>query len=335
MNEETFVASRESEWHRFRVLCDKADFSPTELSQAEFREFLRLYRRICRDLTYVRTRSDNVALLDLLNDLAGSGYGVLYRTRRGSPIQLMVNGIAVAAQTVRRRAVFIAVSAMLFFGSAFLTYFLTGYVPETRETLIPEGFEQAFEGWRSGKFDERTADESLMATSFYASNNPRASLTAAAAGVSTFGLFSIYSLATNGGMLGVLARDVAPRGHLGFLLSGIYPHGVPELSGIIIAGAAGMLFGWAAFNPGRRSRAESLRLVAKDGMVLLGTSVTLMFIAAPIEGFFSFNPNVPMAAKIAVGTIEVVFWGIFWTQFGKESAPATGETPTVNAQSTA
>jgi uncharacterized membrane protein SpoIIM required for sporulation len=323
MNEETFVASRESEWNRFRILCDKADFSPSDLSKAEFREFLQIYRRICRDLSYARTRSDNNALLDLLNDLAGSGYGVLYRTRRGNPIRLMLDGIAVAADTVRRRAIFIAISAFLFFGSAFAMYFVTGYVPETREPLIPAGLEDAFEGWKSGKFDERTADQSLMATSFYASNNPRASLTAAAAGVSTFGIFSIYSLVMNGSLLGVLAREVAPRGHLGFLLSGVYPHGVPELSGIVIAGAAGMLFGWAAFNPGRRSRAEALRLVAKDGMVLLGTSIVLMFIAAPIEGFFSFNPNVSMAAKIAVGTIEVIFWAIFWTQYGRNQ-PATG-----------
>jgi len=56
-------------------------------------------------------------------------------------------------------------------------------------------------------------------------------------------------------------------------------------------------------------------------VVLLATSVVMMFIAAPIEGFFSFNPAVPQGLKIAVAVIEAVVWGLFWYGFAREKAP--------------
>ena len=89
----------------------------------------------------------------------------------------------------------------------------------------------------------------------------------------------------------------------------------------------GLLFGWALIFPGRFSRGDSLREVGPDALTLLATSVILMFIAAPIEGFFSFNPNIPDWVKASVGGVEVVIWALFWSQFGKgseaESASAT------------
>jgi len=69
--------------------------------------------------------------------------------------------------------------------------------------------------------------------------------------------------------------------------------------------------------PGRRTRGDSLRAVGRDAITLLGTSVGLMCIAAPIEGFFSFNPGVPGGLKVAVAIVEVIGWGLFWSRYGK------------------
>jgi uncharacterized membrane protein SpoIIM required for sporulation len=123
----------------------------------------------------------------------------------------------------------------------------------------------------------------------------------------------------NGVMLGSLAHEVAPVHKLDFLLSSIAPHGVPELSGAIVGGSAGLLLGWALVNPGRRSRGRALQAVGKDAIVLLSTSIVLMFIAAPIEGFFSFNPSVPGIAKVTVAAVSLIAWGFFWTRYARET----------------
>ncbi|MEQ1935114.1 MAG: stage II sporulation protein M, partial [Fimbriimonadaceae bacterium] len=99
------------------------------------------------------------------------------------------------------------------------------------------------------------------------------------------------------------------------------PHGVPEIQGIFIAGGAGNVLAWALIFPGQRRRADALRDAAKDGIVLLGGGVILMFLAAPFEGFFSFSPNVPQPVKVVVACIVGGAWIVFYMGVGKNSEP--------------
>jgi uncharacterized membrane protein SpoIIM required for sporulation len=113
-----------------------------------------------------------------------------------------------------------------------------------------------------------------------------------------------------------LAQRVVLKGQLGFLLVGISAHGVPELTGLFVSGAAGLLLGYALINPGRRTRGDSLREVGPDVITLIGTSIALDLIAAPIEGFFSYNPIIPLWFKATVAVVSLVGWLAFWRNFG-------------------
>jgi uncharacterized membrane protein SpoIIM required for sporulation len=99
----------------------------------------------------------------------------------------------------------------------------------------------------------------------------------------------------------------------------IAPHGITEMSGLVISGAAGLVMGYALINPGRRRRGDALKAAGKDALVLLTTATLMMFMAAPIEGFFSFNPNVPVVAKVIFATGSAIAWGLFWVFLGKKS----------------
>jgi uncharacterized membrane protein SpoIIM required for sporulation len=316
MNEQAFVEKREEDWQRLTKLCDIADSGATRLSADQVQEFVRVYRRVSTDLASVRTQSSNTVLIDFLNDLVGRAYGTLYRAPRAPLWASIMNGVTLSAQTFRRNRWFVFVSAMIFFSSGFLSYLLLRVVPDTREIFVPRQMEASFAQWKQGSFSERSSSESIAMTGFYAQNNPRTAIIAGAVGAGTFGMMSIYLLFQNGAVIGSLAHEVEPAGKLDFLFSSITPHGVPELSGIIVSGAAGLLLGWALINPGRRTRARALHEVGKDAVVLLSTSVILMFIAAPIEGFFSFNPTVPGFAKVTVAVISVCAWAAFWSRFG-------------------
>jgi len=194
------------------------------------------------------------------------------------------------------------------------------FVPDTRDYFVPPQAKTLFESWKEGEFEERGGSESLGMTGFYAINNPLVSILTGSIAASTFGIFTAERMYENGALLGALSYEMNTVGKLGFLWASVLPHGVPELSGIVMAGAAGFVMGWALINPGRRKRGEALRDAGRDAVVLLGTGVILMFIAAPIEGFFSFNPSVPTFVKVVVIVIELVFWGLFWSGFGKSEA---------------
>jgi uncharacterized membrane protein SpoIIM required for sporulation len=193
------------------------------------------------------------------------------------------------------------------------------FVPDTREHYVSGEMKEMFDQWKQGRHEERTGGTSVQMTAVYATNNPMVSIITGAAAASTFGIFTAERLYENGAILGALSYEMNTVGKLGFLWASIMPHGVPELSGIIMAGAAGFVMGWALINPGRRKRGEALRAAGKDALVLLCVGVVLMFIAAPIEGFFSFNPRVPSFVKVIVIAIELVFWISFWIGYGRTS----------------
>lgn len=317
MNEQSFVNRREPDWQRITMLCDKADTSVSRLSAEELRELVRLYRRVSTDLSLARTKSSNLQLIDFLNDLAGRAYAILYREPRKPLWNVLLGAVELSAQTVRRRRWFVFTSILILVASCVAVYALVALDPQTRSFFIPPGAQDNVDAWKLGRFPERSGSEGFMMAGFYASNNPKVAIISGAVGAGSFGILSVLLIAQNGAMLGVLAHEVATVGKLGFLASSIFPHGVPEMSGMIISGASGLLLGYALINPGRRSRGDALREVGRDAIVLLATSVVMMFIAAPIEGFFSFNPRVPWFVKVAVGVVSLAAWLAFWSFFGR------------------
>lgn len=318
MNETAFVSKREPDWKRLTFLCDRADATIKNLKPEELHEFVRLYRRVSADLALVRTKSTNLQLIDFLNDLAGRAYTTLYRSPRKPFLKAIGDAIALSAQTVRRCRHFVYASTLLFFGSCVFSFLLMQNVPETQQYFVSEEMRPLFDNWKEGQFEQRDGAVSIEMTAHYATNNPMASIMTASLAASTFGIVTAYSVYSNGALIGALSYEMNTVGKLGFLWASVMPHGVPEIGGLLIAGGAGFVMGWALINPGRRKRGEALREAGKDALVLLCTAVVMMFIAAPIEGFFSFNPAVPSFVKVIVIGVELVLWGLFWTGYGKD-----------------
>lgn len=323
------MASREAGWSMLQRLCDRADVSPANLTTGELRELVRLYRQVSRDLALARTHSVNVDLIAHLNSLCARAYSQLYRTPRKPFGAALGAALASAAQTVRRRAWFVAASATIFVAGVLFAAWALRSVPEARVHLIPPMMEPVFAQWKSGQFEERSASEAIAMSGFYSSNNPFVAILSGAIAAATFGVGTAERLFSNGLILGSLASEMAGVGKLGHLLVSIAPHGVTEISGLVLSGAGGLALGWALIAPGRRSRGDALREAGHDAIVLLATSVVLMFIAAPIEGFFSFNPSVPGWAKVALALASAAGWAVFWTGYGREieEAPLSQRPP--------
>lgn len=317
MNEVSFVHRREPGWKRLMFLCDKAESGASRLEGQELTEFVRLYRDSATDLALVRTQSSNAELTDFLNVLVGRAYGILYRRPRKSLAEGLKGALAIGAQTVRRRKYFVFTSALIvLLGAAFSSSLLVGR-PDLRSYVVSKDEEELFAKWREGKFEERSFDQMMAMQGFYSSNNPRVAIIAGSVAASTFGVGTFYFLWATGVQMGALGFDMARVGKLGFFLGSISPHGSTELSGAVISGAAGLCLGWALIAPGRRSRGESLKAAGKDAFVLLVMSIIMMFLAAPIEGYFSFNPRVPMPLKVVFACIAFGGWLLYWSCYAK------------------
>lgn len=321
MNEVAFVATKEPGWKRLVFLCDKADASASRLQEEELTEFVKLYRSSAADLAQVRTQSSNAELIEFLNVVVGRAYGILYRKPKRSIGEGLRGALSLGAQTVRRRKAFVFASALVVLCGIAFSASLLASRPHLRSYVVSEQEEPLFAKWREGKFEERSFDEMMMMQGFYSSNNPRVAIIAGSISASTFGVGTFYLLWTTGVQLGALGSDMAGVGKLGFFIGSICPHGSTELTGAVISGAAGLCLGWALIAPGRKSRGEALRDAGKDAFVLLVMAIIMMFLAAPVEGYFSFNPRVPMPVKVVFGCLAFGGWLLYWSGYAKDAAP--------------
>lgn len=313
VDEAAFLAKRAKDWERLRELTVRAEAGVGSLAGAELLEFVRLYRQASADLAATVSKTSNLQVADYLNALVVRAYGQIYRAPGARLRDVVVSGIATAAQTFRRHVWAFWVSAVLFFGGGLFSFTALKVRPDLKDVLIPAEMQALFDHWKKGEFEQRTGGESIAMTSFYASNNPRVGVMTAAVGVATFGVLTSYIVWQNGVLLGSLSHEMDSVGKLGFLLSSVGPHGVPEIGGILVTAAAGLVLGRAALAPGRRRRADAIRVAGKEAFVLLILGLVMIFLAAPVEGFFSFNPAVPQPLKAVAALVSLGVWGLyFW-----------------------
>ena len=284
-------------------------------------EAVRLYRQASGDLAYLSTHSSNADVVDYLNNLVGRAYTEIYRLPPKDIREVVVKSLAVAAQTVRRRSPEILFGVGIFALAMIFTWVVMAAVPSTREFFVPQGAEENFAHWKSGQHDLHSGGESLTMASLYAGHNPMVAIVMMGTSLATFGVMGLMMMWENGSILGALAADCAPVGQLFFLISSIIPHGVSEVGGIFVSSGAAFLMGRTMIAPGDRSRMDALRVIGKDAATLAVVGLIMILMAAPIEGFFSFNPVIPQIVKLIVGLLALGAWLTFFLGYGHEAEP--------------
>lgn len=318
MNESEFVKRNQPSWTRLQYLCTQIDQTPEKATPAEMEEFLRLYRQAAGDLAKARAESHHIEMIESLNAVVARAYSVLYRKPRHSILRSIDGILYAGASAFRNQFRVVLVSFVLLIGSSFFAATVLHHRPDLRYRIVAPQMEPLFDDWKKGGHEHRGSDANTVMTGFYMANNPNVALTTSAIGASTFGLGSAYILYQNGMLIGALGYDMWTVGKLGFLLSSIAPHGASELSGAVVAGSSGFVLGLAVINPGKRRRLDALREKGKEAFSLMIMGIIMMYIAAPFEGFFSFNPSVPQSAKVAMGVLVFTAWCLFWYFYGRD-----------------
>ena len=318
LSEEAIFERRQSDWRELHRLLGRCNGNFKVLTEDELQTFVRLYRQTSADLAYLMTHSSNQEVVDYLNALVGQAYAELYRAPRRSLGTVVQESLLIAAQVVRRRRVAIRVAMLIFFAGIAVSYGLIQSSPGYLEMFVPPGFEWVIESWMSGEHPSKSGSQGVFMTFFYATNNPFVSLLTAALSLVTLGIYGASMMWSTGAMMGALLHEVATVGQAGFLIFSVIPHGVTEIGGIFMAGAAGFVMAGAIINPGRDSRAEALRKAGKDGFVLVILALVMTMMAAPIEGFFSFDPRVPDWARIVVAAVTLFGWLTFFRLYGRD-----------------
>lgn len=304
MNRARFIATRQQDWYRFRLLLDRAEkFRLTHLGGDEVSEFSRLFRALCYDLATVRSRDWGVELERRLNDQVVRGHNLLYRAPPGGfrkVVDFLLTGFP---RLLRENQGYFWVALALFVIPGLVAGLLIALEPELAERLFSSEMLSGME--QMHHTNERAkglfTGQEAGATGFYVYNNVGIAFRCFATGI-LFGLGTVIFLVYNSIVIGAVSGYLVARGHAEPFFSFVISHGAFELTAIVVSGAAGLVIGRALIHPGQYSRLDALRRRGLVAVKLVAGAAAMLFVAAFIEGFWSPS-GVPTTAKFAVGAV--------------------------------
>ena len=322
MKQRRFEQTHAADWQVFAATLDRLERRKIAETAAPLpiAELPGAYRRLCQHLAIARARGYSGALLDRLNPLALRAYQQLYRApQRRWPVVLdfLTSDFP---RRVRAEARLFWLCAALFYLPLLGMGVAVHQTPELIYSLLsPEAVADLEAMYAPDqRADARDAGDNLAMFGFYIYNNISIAFRTFAGGV-LLGVGSAFVLLFNGLFIGAISGYLTARDYGETFYTFVAGHGAFELTGIVLAGVAGLKMGWAVAAPGRLSRAEALRRAAASGVRILLGVIALLVLAAFVEAFWSGNRAVPAAIKYAVGATGWALVILYLTRAGRRA----------------
>lgn len=309
-----FVEQRRPKWSSLEKLLDTAERDGlSKLSLDDARTLSRLYRSTSSDLLWVRARAGAADLSGYLNDLVGRAYAVTYPGKR---LRLAEVGkfLSMGFPDVLAREWRMFVAAFLLFWGGFgFGWIGMMFDPDAAPYLVPEQHLKLDpEQRKKDEAENKGANtgEQAIFTSFLFTHNIQVAFFAFALGL-TAGLGTAILMFLNGVMLGSLAWVYTSKAMAGWFWAWILPHGIPEITAIVIAGAAGFVLARAQIAPKGLSRRAALKREGKTALQLLLGTLALFVLAGFIEGTISQIHPPRLSVAFKVGFALLVGSGVY------------------------
>ncbi len=315
MDIDRYLVTNRPGWGRLSQLTGQVSRRPRSLSSDEVREFLALYQRASSQLSFARGHYDNAELTAELTTLVANANAALYR-RTSSPTATFRRFFTIffpAAVWHLRKVVLVA--ALVTFLPTIAIGTWLGNDDVSLDALAPEATQAAY-------VDEQFEDyySSAPAAEFATAvliNNIRVSFLAFSVGI-LFGVGTLFILAYNGANLGMAWAVFIAAGQQSKFFGLIIPHGLLELSAIVLAGAAGMSIGFALLAPGDRHRSAALAEESRRAIVVILGLILVFTMAGFIEGFIT--PGLPVVPRVLIGVAVEAVFVTYLVAFGRRAA---------------
>jgi uncharacterized membrane protein SpoIIM required for sporulation len=296
MSLDAFIAERQGRWGALEAAIKTAKRGRLRnQSASDIERFGLLLRQTSSDLAIARRDHPDAPITEYLNTLCARAHPLLYRGRAWR-----IGAIAPFFATALPRSFRTAWPYIVTSLGLMLIGFIAGWLavdlrPDLRASLVPPSL---FDEMARGQIGTSVQD-APFAAAFIIQNNIRVALICFAGGM-LLGIPTAFVLLTNGWMLGTVAAAVRLGGYDFQFWSLIVPHGVLELSVIVISGGTGLMLGDAILRPGQLRRGEALARVAVQAVLLALGAATLLIIAGTLEAFVSPS-SLPGGVKLAIG----------------------------------
>lgn len=304
MDLDRYITEHRPAWDRLAHLARRGRRRSSRLEPAELDELVQLYQRASGHLSHARSAYADPSLTALLTRLVADANAVIYGTRSSARTAVREFVLVTFPGAVWRIRRFVVAAALLTIVPAFAVGAWIATSDAALDASAPEAVRAAyvaddFESY----YSSRPASQFAAEVTF---NNIQVAITAFAIGVlacvPTAGL-----LAFNGANIGVAGGLFHAVGEWDRFWGLILPHGLLEISGVIVAGAAGLRLGWTLIDPGDRPRMQALTEEGRQAVLVVLGLVGAFVVAGLIEGFVTGSP-LPTLVRVGIGVlVEIAF----------------------------
>ena len=310
-----FISVHRPAWDRLAELSKRGRRGSRRLDPAELDELVRQYQRVSGHLSHARSTYRDPSLDAMLTRLVADANAAIYGARTSATAGLRRFVFLSFPGAVWRIRRFVLASALLTLLPAFAVGTWIANSDAALEASGPEAVRAAYveEDFEAYYSSEPAAQFAANVTF----NNIQVSVTAFALGIlGSIGTAAI--LVFNGANVGVAGGLFHAVGEAGRFWGLILPHGLLEITAVIVAGGAGLRLGWALIDPGDRSRGRALTDEGRRSVTVILGLVGAFVTAGLIEGFVTGSP-LPTPARVAVGVaVELAFLTYVW-RFGRSA----------------
>jgi uncharacterized membrane protein SpoIIM required for sporulation len=318
---DAFVQAHRPTWDRLEVLVKRR----RRLTGTEVDELVDLYQRVSTHLSMVRTVSTDSVLVGRLSGLVAQARSAV--TGAHAPLwSEFIRFWTVSFPVVAYRSWrwWLGTAVVFFFVTALIAVWVSGN-PEVQAAIgTPSEIDKLVNNDFASYYRENPAGS--FALQVWTNNSWIAAQCIGSAIL--LGLPIPYVLFQNAANLGVIAGVMFNADKADIFLGLIIPHGLIELSAVLLAGASAMRLGWSVVSPGNRPRGQVL---AEQGRAVVAVAVGLvgvLMVSGLIEALVTPSP-LPTFGRIGIGVAAEIGFLAYVVHFGRKAARA-GETGDVD-----
>jgi uncharacterized membrane protein SpoIIM required for sporulation len=295
MREVAFIKQNKEKWLEFeQAIFGKAKKNPDDIAS--------LYIQLVNDLSYAQTYYPKSKTVIYLNHLAATTYQKIYKTRREE-----TNRVAYFFKTEVPLIVYNNRRYVLYAFIMFFVFTAIGVLSASKD----ENFVRIIMGDEYVNMTLNNIEDGNPVAVYKSAgpigsfigitlNNLKVGAYMFIAGI-TGGILTMYLLFRNAVMLGSFQYFFYEKNVFWESVRGIWIHGCMEIFGMVMEGAAGLIFGAAILFPKTFSRVESLKAGFKNGLKIWASTLPFTFAAGVLEGFVTrYSPDMPRVLNIAI-----------------------------------
>jgi uncharacterized membrane protein SpoIIM required for sporulation len=312
-----WLEKRKAHWSKLESLLNQsAKDGLKSLSRSDLQELSLLYRQIAADLAALREDPSSLHFARYINQLLVRAHNTIYSSRKASPRGILTFFWHTYPAAFRRNLNQCLLAFSIFLISGLAGAALTYQNPDFKVKLLGPQMVETID--RHEMWTHSIVGIKPLASSAIMTNNMSVGFTTFALGI-TGGLGTIYMMAFNGLLIGVIGVACWLSGMSLQLWSFVAPHGVLELPAIFIAGGAGFRIAQGLLFPGVLPRRDSLARAGLEAVQLLLGTIPILIVAGLIEAFIS-PTGLAVSLKFSLAAALFVLLGVYL--FGFSRGPA-------------